>query len=130
MGHPPPPLAWPLHAGALRYHHSPGPGCLCHPLVAGPAICQRCPVSTLPPGRGCGRPALRPWHERLRGAPEHRAWPLLTRRAALLATAVGPLFYGEPRLRSAIPDFATCLHIAVYLSVALSIAVTSEALRR
>src|SRR4051812_12251340 len=44
---------------------------------------QRYPVSSLPPGRGCGRPALRPWHERLRGAPEHRAWPLLLRRAAL-----------------------------------------------
>jgi|1186.fasta_scaffold64920_1 PAS domain S-box-containing protein len=50
--------------------------------------------------------------------------------AALLSTALGLFFFVEPRFSFAIPDFATGLHIAVYLSVALFIAVTSEALRR
>lgn len=50
--------------------------------------------------------------------------------AALLGTALGLFFFVEPRFSFIIPDFATGLHIAVYLSVALFIAVTSETLRR
>jgi K+-sensing histidine kinase KdpD len=50
--------------------------------------------------------------------------------AALLSTALGLFFFVEPRFSFAIPDFATGLLIAVYLSASLFIAVTSEALRR
>src|SRR4051794_7280552 len=115
MAHPPPPLAWPLHAGALR----------------------------ITPALVLAVFALRWWLDlQFANVTPFLLFLLVVAAvgllfdhgtsvyAALLSTALGLFFFVEPRFSFAIRDFATGLHIAVYLSVALFIAVTSEALRR